>query len=223
MNRGPIPQTIAGFTEYIQIVYPKAQTNLSIYGISPDKLSVITPLYTDYLAKEKLAGNPETATKAHREARDVALDKLKKAWRQFLNESVRYNTLIDTADKAVFGITPRDGIRTPVQAPIASGNVDAKRRGAFEYELTVTDQQTTKRKLPEHATGSYLYLSITEPGVLPEDISTYRKLDFSSNAHHKLIFSPSSDYGKQANVYARYANQHGQEGPAGPITTFLIN
>jgi hypothetical protein len=218
-----MPTTIAGFTEYIKIVYPKAQTNLSVYGISPDKFNIITPLYNDFIAKEKLAGNPETATKANREARDVALDKLKKAWRQFLNESIRYNTLVDTADKAIFGITPRDGIRTSPQTPTASGNVDAERRGAFEYECTVIDRQTAKRKLPEHATGSYLYLSITEPGVLPEDISTFRKLDFSSNAHHKLTFTPSSDYGKQANVYARYTNQHGQEGPAGPITTFLIN
>jgi hypothetical protein len=222
MNRDPIPRTITGFTEYIKIAYQKASVNLNAYGISSAKFNVITPLYNDFIAKEALAANPDTATKGNRDARDESLNKLKPVWRQFLNESIRFNTSVSTADKAVFGISPRDGIRTPAQAPTATGNIDAKRLGAFEYELTVIDEQTSKRKLPEHATGSYIYLAISEPGVLPEDLNTYRKLDFSSNSHHKLQFSPS-DLAKQANVYARYANQHGQEGPAGPIETFLIN
>jgi hypothetical protein len=70
--------------------------------------------------------------------------------------------------------------------------------------------------------GSYIYLAVSEPGVLPENIDAYRKLAFSSNARHELRFSPS-DLGRQANVYVRYANRHGKEGPAGPIETFSIN
>jgi hypothetical protein len=195
---------------------------LGAYGISPAKFAVITTLYNDYIAKETLAANPDTATKGNREARDEARDALEKAWRQFLNESIRFNTAVSTADKAVFGISPRDGIRTPPQAPTATGIVNVKRLGAFEFEAIVIDEKNSKRKLPEHATGSYIYLEISEPGILPEDISTYRKLDFSSNAHHVLHFSPS-ELGKQANVYVRYSNQHGKEGPVGPVETFFIN
>jgi hypothetical protein len=147
---------------------------------------------------------------------------LEKAWRQFLNESIRFNTRVGTADRAVFGLSPRDGIRTPVQTPKDTGIVSVKRLGAFEYKITVIDEKTSKRKLPAHAAGSYLYLTVSEPGVLPEGIETYRKLDFSSNAHHTLCFA-SSDLAKQANVYARYSNRHGKEGPAGPVETFLIN
>jgi hypothetical protein len=198
MSKESIPGTITGFTEYIKIAYQKASMNLSAYGISSSKFAIITTLYTDFIAKEAIAANPDTATKGNREARDEAGDKLEKAWRQFLNESIRFNTSVSTADKEVFGISPRDGIRTPAQAPTATGNIDAKRLGAFEYELTVIDEKTSKRKLPEHATGSYIYLAISEPGILPEDIDTYRKLDFSSNSRHVLRFSPS-DLGKQAN------------------------
>jgi hypothetical protein len=222
MSKDSIPETIAGFTGYIKIAYQKASANLNVYGISPAKLAVITPLYEDYLAKEALAANPDTATKGNREARDGALKILKKAWRQFLNESIRFNTAVSTADKETFGISPHDGIRTPPQAPKDTGLVSAKRTGAFEYEVTVIDEKTAKRKLPEYASGSYLYLAISEPGVLPEDIDAYRKMEFSSNAHHALRFSPS-ELGRQANIYARYSNRHGQEGPAGPVETFLIN
>jgi hypothetical protein len=100
--------------------------------------------------------------------------------------------------------------------------VNVKRLGAFEFEVVVIDEKTSKRKLPAHATGSYIYLAISESGVLPEGIDAYRKLDFSSNARHELRFSPSEP-GKQANVYVRYSNQHGKEGPAGPVETFFIN
>lgn len=106
-----------------------------------------------------------------------------------MNECIRFNTSVSTADKAVFGLSPRDGIRTPAQAPTETGSVNVKRLGAFEYEAVVIDEKTSKRKLPEHAGGSYLYLAISEPGVLPEAIDTYRKLDFPSNARHELRFS----------------------------------
>jgi hypothetical protein len=189
MSKDPIPRTVTGFTEYIKTGYRKASVNLSAYGIPAARLAVITPLYEDYIAKEALAANPETATKGNRDARNVARDKLEKAWRQFLNECIRFNMSVGTADRVVFGILLRDGIRTPAQTPTATGNATVKRLGAFEYEVTVTDEKTSKRKLPEHAGGSYLYLAISEPGVLPEAIDTYRKLDFPSNARHELRFS----------------------------------
>jgi hypothetical protein len=222
MSKESIPKTITGFTEYIEIAYRKASVNMSAYGILPERFAVITTLYNDYIAKEALAANPDTATKGNRMARDEARKTLEKAWRQFLNESIRFNTLVSTADRRVFGVSPRDSIRTSVQTPTETGIMNMKRRGAFDYEVVVINEKTLKRKLPEHAQGSYIYLSVSEPGVLPEDIDAYRKLDFSSNARHELHFSPS-EFGRQANVYVRYSNRRGKEGPAGPVETFFIS
>jgi hypothetical protein len=81
-----IPKTITGFTEYMKIVYIKAQNNLSIYGINFDKFAPITPLYDTYIEKEAIAANPETATTGSRRARDEALEP---AWRMFINENIR--------------------------------------------------------------------------------------------------------------------------------------
>jgi hypothetical protein len=222
MSRGFIPRTITGFTEYIKIAYQKALVNLGVYGIPHEKFTEVTTLYNDYVAKEALAANPDTATKGNREARHEAQEALEKAWREFLNESIRYNRAVSTADKEVFGITLTDNTRTPLRTPTDTGIVNVKRLGAFEFEASVIDEKTSKRKLPENASGSYIYLSVSEPGVLPENIEAYRKLDFSSNAHHELHFS-SSELGKQANVYVRYSNRHGKEGPVGPVETFFIN
>ncbi|MDR1676118.1 MAG: hypothetical protein LBR86_06605 [Tannerella sp.] len=222
MKKDAIPRTIRAFTEYMKIAYQKVVQNMANWGISQAKLGVITPLYNDYIAKEALAADPDTATRGNREARDEARDVLEKEWRHFLNENIRYNTAISTADLAVFGITPRDGIRTPASVPTDTGIVSIKRLGAFLYEATVIDEENKKRKLPLHATGSYLYLAISETGITPESVEAYKKLDFSSNARHIIQFN-SSDLGKQANVYVRYSNEHGKEGPVGPIESFFIN
>jgi hypothetical protein len=93
---------------------------------------------------------------------------------------------------------------------------------AFEFEATVIDEKTSKRKLPAHATGNCIYLSVSGPGVLSEDINTYRKQYLSSNARHEPHFAPSEP-GRQANVHVRYSNQHGKEGTAVPTETFFIN
>ncbi|MDR1330631.1 MAG: hypothetical protein LBK07_00830 [Tannerella sp.] len=222
MNRGPIPSTMKEFRDYIDVAYAKAEASAASYGIQPSRVNAIGPYYKDYTEKDDLANNPATATKANRTARNVASSELKTVWRQFLNECIRYNPLVGTADKEIFGITPRDGIRTPVQAPKEKGNVSAERLGMLEYEITVTDSKTTKRKLPEYATGSYIYLAVSDPGTEPEFPNAYRKQDFSSTARHRMIFT-AADRMRQANVYARYANHHGQEGPAGSIETFIIS
>jgi hypothetical protein len=222
MSKGFIPNAITEFTMYIKNAYQKVLVNVSAYEISSSKLAPITILYNDYIAKEALAANPDTATKGNRAARNEARNRLEKAWRQFLNECIRFNSAVSTADKAVFGISPRDSIRTQQQPPKDTGITSVKRTGAFEYKAIVIDEKTSKRKLPENAAGSYLYLAISGPGILPENVDAYQKVEFSSGTSHKLIFSPS-DLGRQANIYVRYSNRHGKEGPAGPVETFFIN
>jgi hypothetical protein len=78
MSKDAILQTSTGFMEYIEIAYQKAATNLGVYGISTTKFTVITILYNDYIAKDELAANPDTATKGNRAARDEAQDALKR-------------------------------------------------------------------------------------------------------------------------------------------------
>jgi hypothetical protein len=221
MSHDAIPTTIKGFTEYIKIAYAKASANLNVYGISGSKFALITPLYNDYIAKEAIAANPDTATKGAREARDEAHVKLEKSWRQFLNESIRFNTQVSTSDKEVFGITPRDTTRTPVGVPDVVPALSIKRVGARRYEVEILDGGTGKKKKPEYAAGSYLYVAVTEPGQEPKHESEYRRMEFSSNCLHVLEFS-LGELAKQANIYARYSNAHGKEGPESATETVII-
>ncbi|MDR2116935.1 MAG: hypothetical protein LBP87_11210, partial [Planctomycetaceae bacterium] len=94
MSNHIFPRTITGFTEYIKIAYAKAQNNLPQYGISPDKLMAITPLYNTYVQTEEIAANPDTATTGARNARNDARKVLEPAWRKFLNENIRYNSAV---------------------------------------------------------------------------------------------------------------------------------
>jgi hypothetical protein len=215
------PTTIAGFTEYIKIAYKKAETNLQVYGIPPERLAVITPLYNTYVQAEALAADPETATRGARRTRDEARDVLEPAWRQFLNTNIRYNPAVSAADLEVFRIRKRDSTRTPAGIPDAIPLVSVKNVGVRRFEAEVLDSATGKKKKPHNAAGSYVYVAVTEAGQEPQHEDEYRKLDFSSNCHHTLEF-PFDQLAKQAHIYSRYANVHGKEGPKGPVETVII-
>ncbi|MDR2774211.1 MAG: hypothetical protein LBC19_05625 [Tannerella sp.] len=212
MPENLFPTTIAGFTEYIKIAYAKAQINLQIYGIAETKLMPVAPLYDAYIQAELIAANPETATTGARRTRDEASAALKKEWRKFLNENIRYNTAVPAADLEVFGIRERDTTRTPAGIPDKVPALAIRQVGARRYEIEVLDSATGKKKKPQYATGSYIYLAVTEVGETPKHESEYRKLDFSSTCHHVVEF-PLEQLAKQANIYARYSNSHGKEGP----------
>ncbi|MDR2466827.1 MAG: hypothetical protein LBD35_05485 [Prevotellaceae bacterium] len=215
------PRTITGFTEYIKIAYAKAQTNLTAYGIAPEKLAVVTPLYDRYIEKEAIAANPDTGTSGARTARDEARNDLEPSWRNFINENIRYNSAVPVEDLEVFGIKPRDTTPTKVGVPDAVPAMTIKRVGERRYEIEVLDGETGKKKKPQNASGSYIYLAITEPRVAPTHSDEYRKMDFSSTCRHVLEFT-LEQIAKQANIYARFSNVHGKEGPESPVETIII-
>jgi hypothetical protein len=126
------------------------------------------------------------------------------------------------ADREVFGIKPRDYKRTPAPTPTDTGRVDLRRTGMLQYDAIVIDDLRSKRKLPPHAKGNYLYLAISEVGTVPEDREAYRNVSYSSSTRHELHFA-STHLGKQANLYVRYSNRAGKQGPAGPIASFFIS
>lgn len=216
------PLTITGFTEYIKVAYAKAQTSLQKYGVSPDKLAVITPLYNAYVQAEAIAGNPETATTGARRTRDEAAGVLKPAWRKFINECIRYNSAVPAADLEVFRIKRRDPVKTPVGIPDTIPTLSVKAVGARRLETETLNSETGKKKKPRYAAGSFVYVAVTEVGETPKHASEYRRQEFSSNCHHVLEF-PFEQLAKQAHLYARYANVHGKEGPEGPVETVIIS
>jgi hypothetical protein len=222
MGKNFIPTSIAKFTEYIKIAFKKAQDNLPIYGITPDKLEAVRPAYDRYIAAEAVAANLDTATAGARRERDDAKHALDPLWRGFLNANIRYNERVPAADLEVFGIKRPDDVRTPAGVPDAIGLVSLKRVGAFRFEGHVLDSATGKPKNPLHATGSYLYVAITDIDKEPEHEDEFHKRDFASNNKHVLEFHMEQK-GKQAHVYARYSNQHGKEGPEGPTEVVVIS
>lgn len=222
MGKNFIPAGIAKFTEYIKIAFKKAEDNLAVYGLSADTLATITPVYERYVETEAAAANPDTATSGARRARNVARKALERLWRGFLNAHIRYNALVPETDREVFGISRGDDTRTPAGTPDAVGMVSLHRVGAYRFEARVLDSLTGKSRNPQYAAGSSLYVAVTDLDGRPEREEEFRKRDFSSNNKHVIVF-PMEQKGKQAHVYARYANARGKEGPGGPVETVIIS
>jgi hypothetical protein len=215
------PRTITGFTEYIKVAYAKAQTSMKQYGIAADRLNVITPLYNAYIQAEAVTADPATATTGARRARDSARRTLESKWRKFINESIRYNSQVPIADLIIFGVKQRDKTYTKAGVPNVVPILSVKQVGRLRYELEVFDSTTGKKKKPKFAAGSHIYLAVTESGKSPEHGRKYHKMNFSSNGRHVLEF-PLEQIAKQANIYARYSNPHGKEGPVGLVETVTI-
>jgi hypothetical protein len=222
MSRSKIPSGIAAFTEYIKNAFAFLLTKMGFYGIPPEKVAPVQTAYDRFVAAEAVASNPETATTGNRRERDAARGVLEPLWRHFMNENIRYNPLVSEADMEVFGIKRGDGTRTPAGVPVAVPLVSLTRMGAFQFEVRVFDAATGKPKNPEHATGSYLYVAVTEIDHEPEHEEDFHKKDFSSNNRHFITF-PREQLGKQLHVFARYSNAHGKEGPEGPTEVAVIN
>jgi hypothetical protein len=222
MGKDFIPKSISKFTEYIKIAIKKAMDNLVAYGIPPDALSGILPVFDRYIAAEALAADPDTATTGNRRERNVAKGELEPLWRTFINAHIRYNAQVPEADLEVFGIKRSDGTRTPANVPDKVPVTTVKRVGAFRFEAHVLDSDTGKPKNPQYATGSYLYVAVTDINVEPLHEDEFHKRDFSSNNKHVLEFR-REQAGKEAHIYARYSNAHGKEGPEGPTEVVVSN
>jgi hypothetical protein len=215
------PTTIAGFTGYFKIAMSKVESNMANYKIFPERLAAIMPYYTAYMQAEALAANPDTATTGARRARDKARKALEPLWRAFLNENIRHNSLVPAADLEVFRVKKRDTTRTPPGVPENIPVISVRHAGARRLEVDVIDGETGKKKKPRHVAGSFIYVAITAAGETPGHADEYRKQDFSSNCHHLLEF-PLEQLAKQANIFARYANPQGKEGPASAVEPVII-
>ncbi|MDR3329122.1 MAG: hypothetical protein LBS63_03305 [Prevotellaceae bacterium] len=222
MGKDFIPRSTARFTEYIKVAFKKAQDNAEAYGVDFAKVEAVAPAYNRFVAAEAQAANPDTATTGHRRERDEARRALEPAWRKFLNAHIRYNERVSAADLEVFGIKRSDGARTPAGVPDAIPLVALTRVGAFRFEAHVLDSATGKTKNPLHAAGSNLYVAITDLDKEPGREDEFHKRDFASGNKHVLEFAREQK-GKQANVYARYSNAHGKEGPEGATEVVVIS
>ena len=218
-----IPRKIGEFAEYIRNAYDVTQKNASAYRIDTVEFAKITPLYTTYNNLELLCANPATATKGNRDARNLAWKALEKQWRIFLNKTIRLNDYISIADKEIYGIFPHDDTPTKVTAPKERCELTILREGYCKYDIIVENETIGKKKRPDDATGSNLYSAVVEPGEPAPHRDTFHFDGFSSDCHHKKHFS-EDHFGKQAYLFARYSNAHGQEGPDSVIATIqLIN
>jgi hypothetical protein len=217
-----IPDALAKYTEYIKNCFKKLVTDeqYKVYGLKETDLDTLKPAYTKFVDAELAASNPATANATLRRVRDEARKELTKIWRAFVNEHIRFNHLVPTEDLEFYGIKAHDNTHTPIGIPEEKCTVTAVRRGLYEYDLHVEEESTGKAKLPHNAAGSFTYVTVTELGVTPH-MDDFRKHDYSTTPHHLITFK-DTEAGKQAHVFARYANIHGKEGPTGSIVTFII-
>jgi hypothetical protein len=205
----------------MRIAFETAEMSATKFGISPDELAKVKPLYDAFMHLQALCANPETATRAYRDARGEAWRVLEKHWRVFLNREIRLNGLMSVADKEVFGILPRDVTRTPPGEPKGMAQVTVVRMGERQFDVVVAEVATGKRRRPDDAAYSVIYSAIAGAGDPAPPREAFRYMGFSPKYRHAVTFA-ETEIARRAWIYARYSNRRGQEGPEGPLSSFII-
>ncbi|MDR3296806.1 MAG: hypothetical protein LBS94_01045 [Prevotellaceae bacterium] len=194
--------------------------NLEAYGIAAEQAAPMLAGFAEFEEAERKAADLDTSTSANKHHRDRLHRHLETSWRGFRNTYLRFNPKVSNADREGFGIAVPSGMRRRAGVPSADGMADIERMGTCAYKVVVRDLQNGKRKNPESAHGSNLYTAITPIGQTPA-YADFRRTSYAPSNVHAVQFS-HGDIGKQAHIFACYANTHGEEGPKGSVATVVV-
>ena len=213
-----IPRATAKFTEYIKAAYEKVNSKLSNYKVDPDALKPVTNLYSDYIAAESKAADPEYATKGNRDTRRLLQTDLEKAWRDFLNANIRHNSRVSVADMAVMGFTPTQG-RSPVPVPTTRPTISVDFSKEQQHTIHFSDGELSTRAKPAGVHGAEIWAKIG--GEAPVVDSDFYFVIVDTASPHVITFN-MSETGQKAYYRLRWVNKRGEAGPWSPMVSAVI-
>jgi hypothetical protein len=215
------PTSIQDFTEYFKAAVSKAEANMEAYKILPEKLAAVMPYYAAYTRALAVASDPGTVTTSARRARDRARKALKPVWRAFLDENIRHNPLVPGADLEVFRLQGLDRSGVTPAIPGSVPEVSVMYASAKRLEVEVIEHETGKKWKTRPAVGSFIYVAFTAAGEAPASEEEYRRQEVSRHCRHVVEF-PFEQMARQVNIFARYVNSRGEEGPRSAVKTIII-
>jgi hypothetical protein len=155
----------------------------------------------------------------NRVAKDEAKKEAKQAMRDFANTSIRYNSLIWTKDKLVYGIHPANHTATPIREP--ETYPDAKVDTLIIRQITIHfwDSATKKRGKPHGVHGAEICRAILDHE--PRSEKELTNSDFNTASPFTLKFD-ENQRGKRLYFCLRWESGTSLKGPFGEIYSAII-
>jgi hypothetical protein len=173
---------------------------------------------TDGFLTARAAYGDVDSTK-NRLVKDEAKKGAKKAMQDFANSSIRYNPLMKSEDKLVYGIRPSDPTQTPAGAPTTYPEAEADTSIIRQVTIHFWDSVTKKRGKPRGVHGAEIRWAILDREPATENELT--NSDFDTATPLTLKFD-ESQRGKRLYFCPRWESTTNLKGPFGEIYSAVI-
>ncbi|MDR1130203.1 MAG: hypothetical protein LBK96_04410, partial [Prevotellaceae bacterium] len=162
MSNDYIPQADRKFLVWVQNLFAHVEANAQPWNLNPDSWKHIDPpmiqAYDTALAKAEDPNHGVADTLEKNETRDV----LKTETRKYVNEHLKYNSLISDEERKHMGLPVRDRKPTPAREPDSLPVVSVKLPSPGVIELHVVDSKSGRRAKPEGVHGYEIRYAIVD-------------------------------------------------------------
>jgi hypothetical protein len=221
-KRDYIPQAYDKLLEWTKsfVAYLKQEGIMSRLGLPQAILVLLETLLSAYEAACNKA-DASTASSVDRAYRKRKAAELRRAIRNCVNQSIRYNDNVTNEDREGLKLTIPDSTRTatkrPHMFPVAE---DIKQPAKAHIEVKYIDSETHKSSKPEgvHGIETTYYV-----GAAP--VEHIRELNHSLFATHNPTYIDLTDEesGQVLSFASRYENTRGEKGPWSPIYHVIVS
>jgi hypothetical protein len=219
MGADYIPQGDSTFLTWVKNLFAYLVIHAIDWNIDPTTWMHIYPpmttAYEDALTKAKDPNRGTADVLLKNETRDV----LKTAMRKYVNEHLKYNSLIGDDDRKRLGLSVRDTKPTPAPDPTTFPVAAVKHPSPGVIEIHVTDSESGRKAKPAGIHGFELAWGILE--TPPADWGQLSHSSFCTRTPLRLTFS-GNERGKTLYFALRWENTRGVKGPWTEILNAII-
>ena len=198
-----------------------AAENAVAWDLSLADINALKAKSDDFAQKLEKALS-EDATKTDIRAKNTAHDETQTAFKEYVNEKIRYNHKIDADGHAILRVHVQDTKKTPIPKPKNHVAFSVKPINAREHRIDYWDQESGKKAIPYGYNGVVLYKKVLEAEeAVPIDPATLPQSKLLTTTPHVEEFVPSNQR-KRVAYAATWQNEKGEEGHFSDVQVHIV-
>ncbi|MHC6204359.1 hypothetical protein ACYULU_14360 [Breznakiellaceae bacterium SP9] len=216
-----IPQGDHEFLDWTLNFVQGASENAAAWDLILADIAAIKAKSDDFAQKLE-ASLGSDASKADIRAKNTAHHETQTAFRDYVNEKIRFNHKIDDDGRAALRVHVQDTTRTTIPKPKNHVAFSVKPVNAREHRIDYRDEESGKKAVPYGYNGVVLYRKVLEAEEpVPIDPVTLPESKLLTSTPHIEEFLPS-DQGKRAVYAAAWQNEKGEQGPFSDVQVHIV-
>jgi hypothetical protein len=219
MSKDYIPATHANFYVWQGEFFKKVSESASDFNIDEAKVTGLSATKTLYETAFQRAANADGANRSDRVERDKQEAAYKSQIRGFVNENLRYNSLVSDYDRQYLGLTVADSKPTAAAIPATSPVLTVDFSQPQKHTISIQDSASARKTKPAGVMHCEIWRK--QGGEAPVSDSD---LSFAGSAT-KSTFVLNYDgalSGTRIYYKARWVNTRGEAGSFGVMATAVI-